>query len=100
MNFEQLIASMTPEIYERLKTAVELGKWDNGERLSEAQKEHSLQAVIAYQSLHLTQTEHMTIAAGGALNLKPKQELKQQFADNQQGDMDDSISRIAITLTH
>jgi len=48
MNFNELVSSITPEIYERLKRAVELGKWDNGQLLAEGQREHILQAIIAY----------------------------------------------------
>ncbi|MFC6668846.1 YeaC family protein [Marinobacterium aestuariivivens] len=48
MNYEQLIESMTPEMHRSLKRAVELGKWPNGERLSEEQRSISLRAVIAY----------------------------------------------------
>ena len=30
MDIEQIIDSMTPEVYQRLATAVELGKWPDG----------------------------------------------------------------------
>jgi len=43
-----LLATMTPEIHQALKTAVELGHWENGEKLTKNQREHCLQAVIAY----------------------------------------------------
>lgn len=82
MTIEAIMSAITPEIYERLKSAVELGKWEDGTPLTEQQKEHSLQAVIAYQALHLEQTEHMTVAQGGKLNLKSKSELKKQFAQD------------------
>jgi uncharacterized protein YeaC (DUF1315 family) len=49
MNFEKMIEAMTPDIYESLKRAVELGKWPNGERLTKEQRETSLRAVIAYE---------------------------------------------------
>ncbi len=49
MNFEQMIEAVTPEVYAALKRAVELGKWPNGERLSQEQRETSLRAVIAYE---------------------------------------------------
>ena len=29
MNIEQMLAALNPEIVERLKTAVEIGKWPN-----------------------------------------------------------------------
>ncbi len=38
MNIEALLASMTPEIYERLRQAVETGKWPDGTPLNEEQK--------------------------------------------------------------
>ncbi|MEZ5491791.1 MAG: DUF1315 family protein [Gammaproteobacteria bacterium] len=48
-SLEALIEGITPEIYARLKTAIELGKWENGQLLSSQQLEHCLQAVIAYE---------------------------------------------------
>lgn len=48
MDLQQLLESITPDIYERLKRAVELGKWPDGRVLSEGQKELCLQAIIAY----------------------------------------------------
>ena len=30
MNLDDIINSMTPEVYQRLSTAVELGKWPDG----------------------------------------------------------------------
>ncbi|MBW8190688.1 DUF1315 family protein [Neiella marina] len=92
MSVEQLVSAMTPDIYDKLKTAVELGKWADGTPLSAEQKEHSLQAVIAYQALNLKQTDHMTVAAGGELNVKSKQALKTQFSDNPVSG-DDDIAR-------
>lgn len=56
-SWQQLVASMTPEIHHNLKTAIELGKWPNGDRLSPAQREHCLQAVIAYDQLYLPEQE-------------------------------------------
>ena len=57
--WQELLASMTPEIHQGLKTAVELGKWPNGERLSAQQVELCLQAVIAYDQRHLPETERV-----------------------------------------
>ena len=57
--WQELLASMTPEIHQNLKTAVELGKWPNGERLSAEQVELCLQAVIAYDQRNLPETERV-----------------------------------------
>ena len=48
MNVEQLLAAMTPDVYERLRQAVETGKWPDGKVLSDEQKENCLQAVLLY----------------------------------------------------
>lgn len=53
MNLQQLLSSLTPDIYQNLKLAVELGKWPDGNRLSREQRELCMQAVIAYEHQHL-----------------------------------------------
>ncbi|MDU6412631.1 MAG: DUF1315 family protein [Yersiniaceae bacterium] len=79
MEIDELIAVMTPEIYQRLVQAVELGKWPDGVALTEAQKAHSLQAVMLYQARHNHDAQHMTINTQGQMVMKSKQELKQEF---------------------
>jgi hypothetical protein len=49
MDLKKLLDSITPEVYERLKQAVEIGKWPDGRVLTDGQKALSLQAVIAYE---------------------------------------------------
>ena len=39
MNIDDMIAGMTPEVYQRLVTAVELGKWPDGVALTPEQRE-------------------------------------------------------------
>ena len=57
MNFDDILSSITPEVYENLKTAIELGKWADGRVLSPEQKEHCMQAVIAYELKHVPAEE-------------------------------------------
>lgn len=49
----QLLEALTPEVVQNLRRAIELGKWPNGERLTQEQKETCMQAVIAYEAKHL-----------------------------------------------
>jgi uncharacterized protein YeaC (DUF1315 family) len=49
-SWQALVAGLTPEMVESLKTAVELGKWPNGDRLTIAQRDHCLAAVIAWEA--------------------------------------------------
>lgn len=48
MNFKDMIDNMSPEVYGRIKQAVELGKWPNGVRLTPEQTELCMQAIITY----------------------------------------------------
>jgi len=53
MNFQELLKSITPEIYQNLRRAVEIGKWPDGRAVTAEQREISMQAVIAYEELHV-----------------------------------------------
>lgn len=53
MNFAEMLEAMTPEMHAAMKRAVELGKWADGRRLSDEEREACLQAVIAYDARHL-----------------------------------------------
>ncbi len=55
--FAQMIENITPEIYESLKLAVEIGKWSDGRKLTSEQRELSLQAVIAWEIQNLPEEQ-------------------------------------------
>jgi uncharacterized protein YeaC (DUF1315 family) len=57
MNIEQMLAILNPEIVERLKTAVEIGKWPNGIALTKEQREICMQAVIAWELKNLPEEQ-------------------------------------------
>lgn len=59
MTLDELIASITPETYESLKRAVELGKWADGTRLTPEQRANCMQAVIAYGERNLAEEERV-----------------------------------------
>ncbi|MGU5544355.1 YeaC family protein [Aeromonas veronii] len=82
--FLQAIRQMPQEVYERLKTAVELGKWPDGKPLTDEQKATSLQAVMAWQSMHIDNPEHMNIGRDGEIVMKSKSELKRQYRDEEE----------------
>ena len=79
MSIEQMIDNMTPEIYQRLVTAVELGKWPDGVALTAEQKENCLQLVMLWQSRNNQDAQHMTIDTQGQMVMKSKQQLKVEF---------------------
>ncbi|OAT18052.1 YeaC family protein [Buttiauxella gaviniae ATCC 51604] len=79
MNLDEMLEAMTPEVYQRLVTAVELGKWPDGVALTPDQKENSLQLVMMWQTRHNTDPQHMTIGTDGNIVMKSKQQLKAEF---------------------
>ena len=48
MDLQQLLKSITPEIYQQLQKAVEIGKWPDGRSITEEQRSLCMQAIIAY----------------------------------------------------
>ena len=57
--WSELLDSITPDIHSSLKTAIELGRWPNGERLSPQQVDLCLQAVIAWEQQRLPETQRV-----------------------------------------
>lgn len=56
-SFNEMIKNITPDIYQSLKLAVEIGKWSDGGKLTAEQRELSLQAMIAWEIKNLPEEE-------------------------------------------
>ncbi len=68
MTVDQLIASMTPDIREKLTRAVELGKWPDGARLADGQREIIMEALMIWQARYAPENgEAYTVDEKGAL---------------------------------
>lgn len=91
MQLDEMIAAMTPEVYQRLVTAVETGKWADGVALTPEQKENSLQLVMLWQARHNDNPQHMSVGKGGQMVTKSKKQLKEEF-----GIADDNITQIRL----
>ncbi len=93
MQFDDLINSMTPEVYERLVQSVETGRWPDGNKLTDEQRENSLQLVMAYQARFGNSDEAYTVGPDGNIISRSKRELKDQCrSDNDTG----SIARFKL----
>ena len=53
MEYLKVLENLNPTIYEQLKQSLEIGKWPNGELLTERQKEIVMQALIGWGDIHL-----------------------------------------------
>ena len=59
MAYQKLVEQLTPEIYGNFKRALELGKWPDGRPVTAAQKEHCMQAIIAYDARNKPEEERV-----------------------------------------
>ena len=58
MEYNQLIAQLTPQVYQRLKAAIEIGKWPDGRVITADQKASCMEAVLRYQAMKLDANQH------------------------------------------
>ncbi|RUO65269.1 hypothetical protein SAMN06297229_1343 [Pseudidiomarina planktonica] len=103
MKFDDLIASISRETFERLVTAVETGRWPDGAMLSEPQKEQTLQLIIAYQAKYLPGDEPFRVGADGQLVTKTKKEMRASLSasdQNARNNLEQSIARFPLTDTN
>ncbi len=53
MNKHDILHSLNPEIIAKFRTAIEIGKWENGEKLTTEQRETCMQAVMIWEHEYL-----------------------------------------------
>ena len=53
MEYLKVLEHLNPTVYEHLKQSLEIGKWPDGELLTERQKEIVMQALIGWGEIHL-----------------------------------------------
>ncbi len=51
--YQDVIAGMGRDVYDRMLAALETGRWPDGRAVSAEQREHTMQAVIAWGERHL-----------------------------------------------
>ena len=53
IDFAEKSQQLTPELYQRFRQALELGKWPDGSVVSDEHRDIALQAIIVYENAHL-----------------------------------------------
>ncbi|MEM0955552.1 MAG: DUF1315 family protein [Pseudomonadota bacterium] len=59
MNYEDAVKQISPELYATFKRSLEVGRWPDGRQMTAEQREHCLQAIIAYDALHTPETKRV-----------------------------------------
>lgn len=57
MNKDDILSALTPEVVNNFRTAIELGKWPDGRKLTAEQRQTCIQAVLVWEHEHLPATE-------------------------------------------
>ena len=52
LNYQNFVDSLDEKTIKKLQSAVELGRWENGEKLSQKQRDSALQAVLLWKAKH------------------------------------------------
>ena len=73
---DELVESLTPDMVNDLKRAIEIGKFPDNRAVSEEQRELMIEATILYDALKLPEEErtgfiHRKRQASGILNVVP-----------------------------
>ncbi|MDD9894938.1 MAG: DUF1315 family protein [Gammaproteobacteria bacterium] len=56
-SLEDLLEQISPTIYNKLRTAIELRKWEDGSSLNQEQLENCMQLLILYEARELPESE-------------------------------------------
>ena len=71
-SFLEMIQNITPDIYLNLKQSLEIGKWPDGRKLTDEQKELTMQAMIAWEIQNLPEEERTGYIGGQECGSKSK----------------------------
>ena len=59
MNKQTVLASLTPDLVDKFRVTIELGKWSDGRKLTAEQRETCMQAVMIWEHEHLSPAERV-----------------------------------------
>lgn len=59
MDKQTILASLTPEVVDKFRMAIELGKWPDGRKITAEQRETCMQAVMVWEHEHLPPNERI-----------------------------------------
>lgn len=89
MNFEDAAKQLDPEIYQRFKKALEIGKWPDGRALTKEQKEICLQAVMLFEASH-------DKAESDRVGYIDREKKKSPCGSDKSGSLEDDLSPIRV----
>ena len=91
MQYDELVERLSPQVIEQFRKALELGRWPDGRAVSQEQREHCMQAVIAFEHQHLAATDRVGyIDLGRKANKQSDSEIRNLQWKDPQGQESDT----------
>ncbi len=59
MSYRDTVEGMSQEMYKRFLNALELGRWPDGAKMTEVQRNQAMQAVILWGEIHLPEEDRV-----------------------------------------
>jgi uncharacterized protein len=82
-SIDELVAGITPELVDTLRSAIELGKWQDGSKLSAEQLENCIQVLILYENKHVAESERAGFSLlDTAKSCNNKSDLNSEIVNN------------------
>lgn len=57
MSFSATASGLTPDVYDRFRTALETGKWPDGQSLTANQKQTVMEAILTWEAANLPEDQ-------------------------------------------
>lgn len=80
MSYLEFVSKLSSDIVEKLKLAVETGRWENGGLLTDEQKESAMQAILLWDARNNSSDEPFKLDRHGELIPAKKQKSQQILA--------------------
>ncbi len=87
MQYQNFVDNLDTETIKKLQTAVEIGRWKNGDKLTDKQRDSAMQAVMLWQANHQQSTtnEPFKVNAKGEFKIgkgEPLRDTPLEFKTN------------------
>ncbi|GAA3948735.1 YeaC family protein [Allohahella marinimesophila] len=86
MDLQTLLKQITPDVYEALRSSLQLGRWPDGNQLTQEQKALCMEAIIRYEHINNFPDERRTGYVGGKKEMACGTQAEQILTIKQTGE--------------
>ena len=64
MDYSQAVGNLNQDVINKLRTAIEIGRWESGDKVTQEQLDTAMQAVMFWQSRHAENSDSEPFVVG------------------------------------